>query len=280
MNIIRKRMPPEHFFSEKSKGWDRIRTRLNLHRLILLLLDYDGTIVPIRKKPTLAVLSAKTRDILRHLAGQPNIFLGIVTGRSLQDIKSMVNLKNISYIANHGFQIVFDRKNWVHPAAQHSFPSMRKIFTALKNSLRYIPGVMVENKLLTLSVHYRNLTRTPVNHVKKIVERVVRSFPDSCRVTKGKKVIEIRPDVDWDKGYATIKMLKMIKFPSRPLVVYIGDDRTDEDVFRHLFNTTAITIRVGRNNRSSAKYYVKNTAEVKKLLKSIQNYSMIMNLEF
>ena len=273
-------MPPEHFFSEKSKGWDRIRTRLNLHRPILLLLDYDGTIVPIRKKPTLAVLSAKTRDILRHLAGQPNIFLGIVTGRSLQDIKSMVMLKNIFYIANHGFQIVFGRKNWVHPVAQYSLRSMKTIFTALKNSLRSIPGAMVENKLFTLSVHYRNLVYTPISHVKKIVERAVRSFSELCRVTRGKKVIEIRPNVDWNKGYAILKMLKMFNFTKKPLVVYIGDDRTDEDVFKCLLRSSAITIRVGRNNRSSAKYYVKNTAEVKKLLKSIQNYSIIMNLEF
>jgi trehalose 6-phosphate phosphatase len=157
---------------------------------------------------------------------------------------------------------------------------MKKIFTALKNSFQRIPGVIVEDKLFTLSVHYRNLIRTPVNHVKKIVERAVRSFPNSCRITKGKKVIEIRPNVDWDKGHAVLKMLEILKLSSRPLVVYIGDDRTDEDVFKCLLRSSAITIRVGRNNRSSAKYYVKNTAEVKKLLKSIQNYSIIMNLEF
>jgi trehalose-phosphatase len=268
-------MAPRYFFTEKRGGWGRIRTRLNLHRPILLLLDYDGTLVPIRKTPALATLSGKMRDVLRHLADQPYIFLGVVTGRSLQDIKGMVMLKNIFYIANHGFQIVFGRENWVHLVAQCSLPSMKKIFTALKNSLRCIPGAMVENKLFTLSVHYRNLTRTPVNHVKKIVERTVRSFPELCRVTKGKKVIEIRPNVDWDKGYAIVKMLKMVNLPNRPLVVYIGDDRTDEDVFKHFLRSSAITIRVGRNNRSSAKYYVKNTAEVKKLLESIQNYSVI-----
>ena len=95
MNIIRKCMPPEHLFSEKSKGWNRIRTRLNLHRPILLLLDYDGTLVPIRKIPALATLSGKMRDVLRHLVDQPYISLGIVTGRSLQDIKGTVMLKNI-----------------------------------------------------------------------------------------------------------------------------------------------------------------------------------------
>jgi trehalose-phosphatase len=267
-------MPPEHLFSEKSKGWNRIRTRLKLHRPILLLLDYDGTLVPIRKTPALATLSGKMRDILRHLADQPYIFLGVVTGRLLQDIKGMVMLKNIFYIANHGFQIVSGRKNWVHPVAQCALPAMKKIFTALKNSFQRIPGTMVENKLFTLSVHYRNLVHTPINHVKKIVERTVRSFSELCKVTTGKKVIEIRPDVDWDKGYAILKMLEMIKFSNRPLVVYIGDDRTDEDVFKRLLRSSAITIRVGRNSRSSAKYYVRNTAEVKKLLESIQNYSM------
>jgi trehalose-phosphatase len=274
MNIILKRMPPEHFFSEKSKGWDRIRTRLKLHRPIILLLDYDGTLVPIRKTPALATLSGKMRDVLQHLADQPYIFLGIVTGRSLQDIRGTVMLKNIFYIANHGFQIVSGRKNWVHPVAQCSLSSMKTIFTALKHSLRSIPGTMVENKLFTLSVHYRNLVHTPIRYVKKIVERTVRSFSELCRVTPGKKVIEIRPNVDWNKGCAILKMLEMVKFTSRPLIVYIGDDRTDEDVFKRLLRSSAITIRVGRNNRSSAKYYVRNTAEVKKLLESIQNYSM------
>jgi trehalose 6-phosphate phosphatase len=220
------------------------------------------------------------QDLLCHLSIQPYISLGIVTGRSLPDIKHMVKLKNIIYIANHGFQIVSDRKNWVHPIAQRSLPSMRKILAALRDCLRSVPGVTVENKRYTLSIHYRNLTRIPVKQVKQIAEMITLSFQGRCRVTRGKKVLEIRPDVDWDKGLAILKMLEMMPFMTKPLVVYIGDDQTDEDVFRRFLNSPAITIRVGMNRRSSAKYYVKNTAGVKKLLKLIQDYLMITERDF
>jgi trehalose-phosphatase len=263
-------MAPRYFFEEKSKGWNRIRTWLNSRYPLVLFLDYDGTMVPIHKRPDAAVLSLSMREILKYLAERPHVFLGLVTGRSLQDIKKMVRLKNIFYIANHGFQIVYSRKNWVHPKAKRLAPILIEIISALRYSLRSIPGAIVENKSLTLSVHYRNLAGTLITRVKRIVENTVSSYQGLCRITKGKKVIEIRPNASWDKGLAVLKMVDFLHNKNRSLIVYIGDDKTDEDAFKCLFHLNTVTIRVGKNLSSRAKYYVNNTAEVEKLLKLIK----------
>jgi trehalose-phosphatase len=234
-----------------------------------LLLDYDGTLVPIRKTPDAATLSSKKRELLRDIAEEHHVFLGVVTGRSLQDIKKMVRLKNIFYIANHGFQIVLSRIQWIHPEAKRLIPALVQLSSRLKNTLRDFRGVTIENKHLTLSAHYRNLSGTSIPLTKNIIEETVHSYNGRFKMTSGKKVVEVRPNVPWGKGRAVLKMLEMLELEDKPLVVYIGDDRTDEDAFECLLTLKAITIRVGHNHRSKAEYYVKSTAEVQKLLELI-----------
>jgi alpha,alpha-trehalase len=142
----------------------------------------------------------------------------------------------------------------------------------LKNNLRAFHGVTVENKRLTLSIHYRNLLGPFIPRVKNVIAGIVRSYNGLFRMTSGKKVVEVRPNVPWDKGRAVVKILEMFNFKEKPLVVYIGDDRTDEDAFTCLLRSKAITIRVGQNHRSKAKCYVKSTSEVQRLLESMVSH--------
>ncbi len=258
----------KYFFERKDGGSGRLRRSLQSHRPTLLFLDYDGTLVPIQKKPSLAVLSTEVRSLIRRVAQRPDIAVGVVTGRSLADIKKMVRLPSIFYIANHGFQISLNQTTWIHPDAKQILPFLADILSTLRSTLKSTRGAIIEDKLFTLSVHHRNVESRSLPHLKKTVGRVVHHYRGMFRITTGKKVIEVRPNLLWNKGRAVLTVLKMLAFRDKPLIVYIGDDKTDEDAFKAL-HAKAMTIRVERSRTSRAKYFVRNPSEVHRLLKEI-----------
>ncbi|NQU73826.1 MAG: trehalose-phosphatase, partial [Candidatus Omnitrophica bacterium] len=138
----------------------------------------------------------------------------------------------------------------------------------------------VENKGLTLSVHYRLVQTGQVNKVKNIFHSTLRSFVrrKRVRVTSGKKVLEVRPRVELDKGKAILLMLGKLPFV-RPgvLPIYVGDDKTDESAFRVVNKKKGISIFVGGlNRRSSAEYYLKSTREVNTFLERMKRSCLII----
>jgi len=229
----------------------------------LLMLDYDGTLTPIRKHPKLAVLSPKRRYFLRQLAGRPGNKLAIISGRKLSDIKRLVGIKNIIYVGNHGFEIEAGGKYWIHPAAKRFSLLLKKIKRALKNGLSY-RQIFIEDKGLTLSVHYRCLAGKRLPAFKKAFFRAVKPWQDRLMLTHGKKVFELRPPVDWDKGKAVNWLIgrpgQKDYFP-----VYIGDDRTDEDAFRAL-KGKGLALKVGPGGKTLAAKRLRDVAAVYRFL--------------
>ena len=250
------------------KAWKNLAQQISNSRQIYLFIDYDGTIVPIKKQPRLAVLPVNTRTLIAQLGKNPNIFVGMITGSSLTDIRNLVRMGHILYAANHGFQIHHNKRTWVHPDAKRVLPLLNKIEATLIKALTPIKKVLVENKGLTLSVHYRNVRADDVYSLKLTVEQIVQPFREFIKLTSGKKVIEIRPNVLWHKGHAILRVLKLYRINNRSSIIFIGDDKTDEDAFT-LLPSRAVTIRVGRNQSSNAKYYVHNSSGVLRLLKKI-----------
>ncbi len=225
---------------------------------IFLLLDYDGTLTPIVQRPDLAVLSAERKTILRRLAERSNLKVAIISGRRLSNVKKLVGIRNVIYAGNHGFEIAACAKRWAHPAAIQLAPELKQIKRALRNALR-LRGAVIEDKGLTLSVHYRLLPKKALPEFKKLFARALKPWAKAVKITRGKKVFEVRPPVDWDKGKAVkwlIKSLRLLKY--RP--VYLGDDQTDEAAFRVL-RKKGLTVRVGRG-KTLANQRVKNSGEV------------------
>jgi trehalose-phosphatase len=128
--------------------------------------------------------------------------------------------------------------------------------------------VYIENKQFTLSIHYRNVAPKNVRSLKSLVTKTVRSFDPTLRVTRGKKVMEVRPQITWGKGDAVLEMLHSSKTRQRRVPIFVGDDTTDEDVFRAL-RLKGITIRVGKSSSTQAQYSIKDVEGVKHLLQSI-----------
>lgn len=186
--------------------------------------------------------------------------MGIATGRSLTDIQKIIAIKGLFYIANHGLEISLKGKYWVHPKADRLRSYLKKILSELRKSIRHINGVLLEDKGLTLSIHYRTIPNRFAKEILTIVTSVIDLHKEKFIITHDKKVHEIRPNIDWDKGKAVLKLSNYVG-KGAGMKIYIGDGRTDEDAFRVL-GKDDVAIRVGYKRKSLASYYVKNPKEV------------------
>jgi len=253
--------------------FDRLREISNKIRntdYILLCLDYDGTLVPICKNPSLAKLSSETKELLTDLSQNPCISMDIISGRSLNEIKKLIGVENILYAGNHGFEISYKENCWVHPEAERTKPILKNVVKELKAQLNTIDGVLIEDKGLTLSIHYRNVVGKSAKDIKKIIQDIVNPYRETLRITSGKKVYEVRPKINWDKGKAIIKMQQMLNLKEEILKVYIGDDKTDEDAFK-ILREDDISIVVGYKKYSKAHYFCKSSKEVVLFLRHLKS---------
>jgi trehalose 6-phosphate phosphatase len=255
----------EHLLS----NWHKIVTQIEKARTILFLIDFDGTLTPIVEKPEYAVISDLTRQLLISLSHQKGFIVGIISGRTLTDIKEKVNVEGLIYAGNHGFEIEGPGLNFINPISDEIKLYLRMVSRVLIMALGTIKGVFVEDKGITLSVHYRGVEKGKSKEVESSIEDAVKR-PVSMgivNVTRGKKVFEVRPAVNWDKGKAIQLLMKKCGKGGRLsglLPIYIGDDITDEDGFRAIEKYgQGITVLVGlARSESSARYYLNSSEEV------------------
>ncbi|MBI4285104.1 MAG: trehalose-phosphatase [Chloroflexi bacterium] len=235
---------------------------------LMLLSDYDGTLTPIVSRPDEARLAPEVNEHLIALSRKPDTYIGIISGRSLAEIKSHVSIEGIYYAGNHGLEIDGPGISFVHPIAEAGRETMKALARDLKAKLGHIAGAIVEVKGLSLSVHYRLVAREEETHVVEIFRQVTAPCVNAgkIKVTSGKKVWEIRPPVTWDKGKAVqtiIGKTKALFHDGRWLIIYLGDDTTDEDAFRVLHRPNGWSILVSRENPASeADYYLNSVDEV------------------
>lgn len=196
-------------------------------------LDFDGTLTPIVDRPEDAVLSAPMREILRRIATFHRV--AIVSGRDLTDIKTRVGLERLVYAGSHGFDIALPDGRGVSPAAARAaLPALDSAERALARALGGVDGVLVERKRFAIAVHYRLAAADAVDGIERIVDRV-RARHDCLRKRGGKKIFELMPDIEWDKGRAVLWLLDVLQLdPAKQIPIYIGDDITDEDAFAAL----------------------------------------------
>jgi alpha,alpha-trehalase len=229
---------------------------------LLLFLDYDGTLVPIKKTPELAILRPSRRRILEQLSLRA--FVGIVSGRSLTDILQQVAIPSGAYIGNHGFEISYRNRSWVHPGAKRRGKALKNVLDQLRLMTKNMSGVIVEDKGFTGSIHFRLLAAARLPELREIVRHEVRRRDRDLILTEGKKVFEIRPRVDWDKGRGVLELCRWLGIGLSDLPVYIGDDTTDEDAFRAIARR-GVTILVGRNQSVHARYRLGDVNAIWKL---------------
>jgi trehalose-phosphatase len=255
----------EYLFSH----WDKLKNRLS-DKSILLFLDYDGTLTPIAETPDKAVISREAKDLLNKLSKKSYCSVAIISGRSLSDIRALVGLKDIIYAGNHGLEIEGPKIKFESQLSSRLKSIIRHIYEDAVSKFSKIKGVLVEDKGLTISVHYRSVDKQDIQEFLSIFNEITDPYivRSKIKINTGKKVYEIKPSVKWDKGKVVLWLLARQQFIKNVLPVYIGDDVTDEDVFKAL-KRKGLTVFVGRTGNSKADYYLNNTEEVTKFLRSI-----------
>jgi trehalose 6-phosphate phosphatase len=201
------------------------------HKDAAVFLDYDGTLTPIVERPEDATISDRARAVLTRLSKRWPV--GILSGRDLADVRSIVGLPGLAYAGSHGFDIVTP-EGWARQYGTEFLPSLDAAERELRDAVASVPRARVERKRFAVAVHYRQVDEAGLPHLERRVGEVASVHPD-LRQTGGKKVFELRPDVDWDKGRALMALLEAPGLNrSDVMPIYIGDDETDEDAFRIL----------------------------------------------
>jgi trehalose 6-phosphate phosphatase len=261
--------------------WNHLETlvqRCVAHECCALFLDYDGTLTPIVEDPDSARLSPTMERVLTDLMLYPRYRVSIVSGRALADLRPRVRGRGLYLAGNHGLEIEGPGVSYKHPEVWRLRPELDALAQAMKGDLEAIPGAWVEDKGLTLSVHFRHVPATRVAEMKARLIRRAGPGIDAGRLVlrTGKAVLEVRPRVQWSKGEAVRWILEQIRLESPTasvLALYIGDDDTDEDAF-HVLDSAGVGIVVGSDRRgSAAHYYVESTAEVGQLLTVLSTLS-------
>ncbi len=257
----------EHLFNR----WPDISARIEAAAHIMVFSDFDGTLAPIVARPEAAALPKEAGRLLRLLAGNPRIDLAIVSGRALDDLKARINIDGIIYIGNHGLEAAGPAVTFTHPVAEATRPTMRKLLREMAVGLGQFAGVIVEDKGLTLSIHYRLVEEAEVADLEAEFRRLIDGTgpDDNIRITSGKMVREIRPAVEWNKGSAVEMLVRSCEANTgnQPLAIFLGDDITDEDGFKAVDRLGGISVLVGRAGReTSARYYLESVDEVNSFL--------------
>jgi trehalose 6-phosphate phosphatase len=198
----------------------------------VLLLDFDGTLAPIVDRPELAAMPDGTRRALDRLMAMEGVTVAIVSGRGLGDVRERAAIAGIAYAGNHGMEIEGAGLHRIHPEAAAARPELEAVAAIIEPALEGIDGAFLEDKGLTLSIHYR-LAPDHAEEVREIVLEAAGGRPE-LEVFDGKMIVEVRPRVEWHKGRAVLFLLDQMHPPKGAPVLYLGDDRTDEDAFRAL----------------------------------------------
>lgn len=242
---------------------DHLRNRISSANNVLLFSDFDGTLTPIREHPNDCLLDPRVGRTFAALAAQSRVFVGIVSGRELGDLRHRVQVDGIAYAGNHGLEIEGAGFSFREPFAESIRDAMQGLAYELTRTLSDIPGAWVQDKGLTASVHYRQVASTDVARLQEIVHTVTEPYVDAHQilVRSGKMVLEVRPNVDWNKGRAVEWLARrLVPHDSQPLLLYFGDDDTDEDVFKMW--REAITVCVGKQHATAARYFVCGPSDV------------------
>jgi len=238
------------------------------HGPAAIFLDYDGTLTPIVDHPDRAHLSEPMRAVLARLAAR--FFVAVVSGRDRQDVEQRVALEGLYYAGSHGFDVCGPGIELAHEGAERAVAELARAESALRRRLADVAGCLVERKRFSLAVHVRRVEPERWPEVAEAV-REMRDQHPGLRAMTGKCVYELQPDVAWDKGRAVVWLCRELGLEpgGDDLVLYLGDDTTDEDAFSALAGS-GVGIKVGEEaGRTAAAYQLRDPDEVRRFLTAV-----------
>lgn len=233
--------------------------------------DFDGTLADIVGRPESAKLVPGAAEALRALSRQCPV--AVISGRDLADLRAKIDVDGLWFAGSHGFELVApDGTMHQNTDAAASVAVLVRAATHLAEELKDIPGTIVERKRFAVAVHYRNAEPQSVDRVIAAVRRLGRAT--GLRVTTGRKLVELRPNVSWDKGRALHWILEYLAAEgdsgsATTLPIFIGDDISDEDAFDAIrFDGVGIAVRhlEGGDRPSAASFSLESPSAVTEFL--------------
>jgi trehalose-phosphatase len=240
-------------------------------RSLVLMLDVDGTLAPIAPRPDAAAVPPETRRIVAALAARADVRVALVSGRAAANARRMVGVSNLWVVGNHGAETIGPEGELsVDPQVAPYRVPIAQAARKLSSLVAPVPGVLVEDKTWTLSVHYRLADPAVVPRLKLTVDSVAAGL--GLRVSDGKQVFEVRPPVHVNKGTAVLHLARRLgALDEEAGVLFAGDDITDEDAFRLLRAQLpkAVTVKVGESGPTAAEFTVRDPDAVRELLAAL-----------
>jgi trehalose-phosphatase len=249
------------------KHLTEIRARLSPQKRVLLLMDFDGTLSPLADTPEKAQLPQNEQQMLLRLALQPRIRVAILSGRPLGYLKAAFGAPSFFYGGNHGLEMEGPDFSFRHPGARALRSAVQNLVRQFRKPIKGVSGALLENKGLSLALHYRNVPPAHRPDFDALVERLRNKTAGlPVRWRPGNRVWELLPRVAWDKGRAAQALIRHLE---HPFPVAVGDDKTDEDMFESL-SGKGITVHVGGDGDSFAQFCLTRQSEMPWFLKFLE----------
>jgi trehalose-phosphatase len=240
---------------------------------LVVMLDVDGTLAPIAPVFDQARVPAQTQRAVASLLAKRDVHVALVTGRGAATARQMVGVHNLWVVGNHGFEIQGPNgEDFGDP----NFAKYRDVIAMAANRLQphisAMEGVIVENKTITLSVHWRLASPATIPKLRQVVDDIAQSL--GLRVTDGKRIFEIKPPALIDKGTAVLALAeRLTSAREHASIAFAGDDVTDEDAIRALrvHHPRAVTIRVvgEENPPTAAEFSLQGTEGMRQFLEEL-----------
>ena len=222
-----------------------------LRRRVLVAFDFDGTLAPIVSNPRKAAIAPKTRRLVEEVAALYPC--AVISGRARKDVlERLDDIPLRAVFGNHGIEPVRNPR------------AIRRLvdtwMVQLEDSLPAISGVIVEDKDVTLALHYRTAHNRP--KVRRVLLDAAKALRGG-RIVEGKMVVNVLPAGTGDKGTALAELCRRLRCEC---AIYVGDDDNDEDAFALASQGWLLGIRVGRSRSSKARYFLPRQTSLNALL--------------
>jgi len=243
-------------------AWPEIRARIRGAKELAVFLDFDGTLVNLRRRPGDVRVPQRVKRILQSLKEHSNVRLTIVSGRRLRDLQTMFGMEGVQTFGLHGAEEAGKKTTLSKPSRLALARAKREV----RSQLGILPGIWLEDKVLSLAVHYREASAAIIREANIILLRILAPLSRNLSLLNGEKVWELLPREIAGKG-ATIQEL-LASRAGRTLAIYAGDDATDESAFAAL--PDQITVQVGNKKNTCARFVLENPAEVLRFLTRLE----------
>jgi trehalose-phosphatase len=239
---------------------DDLAALLNVHRRggpLILLFDYDGTLVPFASRPEGATLPPETRVAVERLAQMPRVHVGILSGRALDDLVSIVNLAVPYFAGTSGLELLLRGRRVTHPDADTARGPIAALAQTVADALAPHAGAWVERKPLGFAVHYRAVPGERVAAVRRAALEALAPAREIARVVSAPCALEITAALGWTKGTAVERIVEDAvrgDGKDRCGLVYAGDAENDADAFAAVRAREGVTVGVGADAPADARH--------------------------